>query len=70
MDNDLLNINVNIPNKLSIYKEDINTIIEKDEEVIKKYLEKSVFNCILSDSVKFDLNKIFEESKQIVLEKF
>lgn len=70
MTDNILNINIKIPNKLSIYKEDIETIINKDEEVIKKYLEKTIFNCVLSETVKRELDKIFVESKKIVLEKF
>ena len=70
MTDNMLNINIKIPNKLSIYKEDIETIIHNDEEVIKKYLERTIFNCVLSETVKRELDKIFVESKKIVLEKF
>lgn len=70
MDNDLMNININIPNKLSIYKNDIEIIIKKDEEVIRKYIEKSIFKCNLSDYVNIELNKIFLETKYTVLAKF
>ena len=35
-----------------------------------KYLEKTIFNCVLSETVKRELDKIFVESKKIVLEKF
>ena len=70
MDNQLSNIKVKIPNKMSIYKKEIETILEKDEEIIRKYLEKSVFKCFLSDTVKQELEEIFQESKETVLEKF
>ena len=57
----MANININIPNKLSIFKNDIETIIQKDEEIIRKYLEKVIYKCDLSEFVKQELNKIFED---------
>ena len=70
MTDNILNINIKIPNKLSIFREEIETIIQKDEEIIKKYLERTIYNCVLSETVKRELDKVFDESKKIVLEKF
>jgi CRISPR/Cas system CSM-associated protein Csm2 small subunit len=61
------NINISIPNNLSFVKEDIEFIINKDEEIIEKYLERIVYTSSLSESTKIQLDKIFEKVRKDIL---
>lgn len=61
------NINISIPNNLSFIKEDIEFIINKDEEIIEKYLERIVYTSSLSESTKIQLDKIFEKLRKDIL---
>lgn len=64
---DLKNINMILPNNLNEIKSSIDIIINKDEEIIKKYLERILYTSKLSDSVKQQLDKVFQDVREKLL---
>ena len=66
-DKDLNNIHIKIPKTLDFIKNDVDTIIKKDEEVIKNYLERIVYTSPLSENTKMQLDKIFDKIRKDIL---
>jgi hypothetical protein len=64
---DINNIHIKIPNNLDFIKEDIDIIINKNEEIIEKYLERIVYTSPLSENTKIQLHNIFEKVKTNIL---
>lgn len=64
---DINNIYIKIPNNLDFINKDIDIIINKNEEIIKKYLERIVYTSPLSENTKIQLHNIFEEVKINIL---
>ena len=64
---DLNNIHIKIPNNLDFIKKDIDIIINKNEEVIKNYLERIVYTSPLSENTKIQLDKIFEKVRKDII---
>ena len=66
-DKDLNNIHIKIPKILDFIKNDVETIINKDEKVIENYLERIVYTSPLSENTKIQLNTIFEKVRKDIL---
>ena len=64
---DLNNIHIKIPKTLDFIKNDVETIINKDETVIENYLERIVYTSPLSEITKSQLHNIFEKVKTNIL---
>jgi hypothetical protein len=64
---DLNNIHIKIPKTLDFIKNDVETIINKDEKVIENYLERIVYTSPLSENTKIQLNTIFEKVRKDIL---
>jgi hypothetical protein len=70
---DIKNINIVVPNKLINndnlkIKTDIEKIFRKNEENIRKYLERIIYTSILSKDVNLKLDVIFEETKNTIMD--
>ena len=70
---DIKNINVVVPNKLINnnnlkIKTDIEKIFKKNEENIRKYLERVIYTSTLSKDVNLKLDTIFEETKNTIMD--
>ena len=64
---ELNNIHIKIPKHLDFIKNDVETIINKDEKVIENYLERIVYTSPLSENTKIELNKIFEKVRKDII---
>ena len=66
-DKDLNNIHIKIPKTLDFIKNDVETIINKDEQVIENYLERIVYTSPLSEITKSQLHNIFEKVRKDII---
>jgi hypothetical protein len=64
---DLKNINLILPNNLNEIKPNIDIIINKNEEIIKKYLERIMYTSKIPEEVNIQLNKVFQDVKKNIL---
>ena len=64
---DINNIHIKIPKTLDFIKKDLDIIINKNEEVIKNYLERIVYTSPLSENTKIQLDKIFEKVRKDII---
>ena len=64
---DLKNINMILPNKLNNIQTNIDIILKKDEEIIKKYIERIIYTSKLPDNVTEQLNKVFQDVREHLL---
>lgn len=69
-DKELKIISCYIPNTLNEIKTDIEIIIKKNEDIIKNYLEKTIYTSSISDSNKEILDIIFSKNKKLILDTF
>ena len=60
---DLKNINMNMPLNFNSLKDNINTIKDKNEVIIKHYLERIIYTSKLSNETNIQLKKVFEDSR-------
>ena len=60
---DLKNINMNMPLNFNSLKDNINTIKDKNEAIIKYYLERIIYTSKLSNETNIQLKKVFEDSR-------
>ena len=61
------NIKMNLPNNLDIMKTNIDIIINKDEEIIKKYIERIIYTSKIPHDVSLQLDKVFTDVRQNIL---
>ena len=64
---DLKNINMILPNNLNDIQTNIDIILKKDEEIIKKYIERIIYTSKLPDNVTEQLNKVFQYVREHLL---
>jgi len=64
---DLKNINIILPNNLNDIQTSIDIILKKDEEIIKKYIERIIYTSKLPDNVTEQLNKVFQDVREHLL---
>ena len=67
---DIKQISILIPNNLNEIKADIEILINKEELIIKKYLERHIYTSIIADSDKIKLDNIFSKNRKLILNKF
>jgi len=65
--NDLKKINMVLPSNLNKIKNNIDIIINKDEEIIKKYIESVIYTSKLTDDLSKQLEKIYKDVKTHIL---
>jgi len=63
----LKKININIPNNLNSIKPDIEKLINKNEIITTKYLERIIYTSDLSESIKTKLEQVLSESREFIL---
>ncbi len=56
-----------IPEKASSLVDDIDEVVDKCEEVIKKYIERIIYTSTLSKNVSENLDSVFKESRTNLL---
>lgn len=65
--NDLKQINMILPSNLNKIKTNIDIIINKDEEIIKKYIERVIYISKLTDDLTKQLDKIYKDVREHIL---
>ena len=65
--NDLKQINMILPSNLNQIKTNIDIIINKDEEIIKKYIESVIYTSKLTDNMSKQLEKIYKDVREHIL---
>jgi len=63
-ENDLKKMSMIIPDTISSLDSDLNIIIKKNEDIIKRYIERVIYNSTLSYEIKIKLDEIFEEVRE------
>ena len=61
------NIKMILPNNLHKIKTNIDIIINKDEEIIRKYIERIIYTSKIPNDISIQLDKVFTESRQNIL---
>jgi hypothetical protein len=61
------NIKMNLPNNLDIMKNNIDIIIKKDEEIIKKYIERMIYTSKIPHDISLQLEKVFTDVRNNIL---
>jgi hypothetical protein len=64
---DLKNINMILPNNLNEIQTNIDIILKKDEEIIKKYIERIIYTSKLPDNVTEQIDKVFQDVREHLL---
>jgi hypothetical protein len=64
---ELKKINMSIPNNLNKIKKNIDIILNKDEEIIKTYIERIIYTSKLPNDVSLKLNKAFLDVRKNIL---
>jgi len=67
---DINKINILIPTNLNELKPDIEILINKNEQIITKYLERHIYTAAISDSNKQTLATIFIKHRKTILDTF
>ena len=67
---DINKINILIPTNLNEIKPDIEILINKNEQIITKYLERHIYTSSISDSNKQTLTTIFIKHRKTILDAF
>ena len=62
-------ISISLPTKLNDIKPDLELLINKNENIIKKYLERHIYTSTISDIDKAKLDIIFSKIKTYTLSK-
>ena len=60
-------LNMILPNNLNEIKNNIDIIIKKDEEIIKKFIERVIYTSKLPDEINTQLDKVFTDVKTHIL---
>jgi len=64
---ELNKINMILPNNLNEIKTSIDIILKKDEEIIKKYIERIIYTSKLPDNVTEQIDKVFQDVREHLL---
>ena len=67
---DINKISILIPTHLNELKPDIEIIINKNEQIIKKYLERHIYTSAISYSDKQTLDTILAKHRKTILDEF
>jgi hypothetical protein len=66
---DLKQINIKLPEKLTEYKDDVETLLKRNEAIIEKYLEDVVFVSSLTKETKQSLDMVFKKVRKNIMDK-
>ena len=66
---DLKKINIKMPIGLTAFKPDIETLLDKNEKIIKDYLENFVYVSNLNLEINEKVKSIFEKTNKDILDK-
>jgi len=64
---ELRKINMTLPINLNEIKPNIDIIIKKNEEIIKKYLERVIYTSKLPEEIILQLDKVFLDTRNNIL---
>ena len=64
---DLKNINMILPNNLNEIQTNIDIILKKDEEIIKKYIERIIYTSKIPENIIEQLDKVFQDVREHLL---
>ncbi len=67
MDKQIKKISIKIPDNLSEIKPDIELIINKNETIISKYLERHIYTSTISDINKKKIEELFIKNRNLIL---
>jgi hypothetical protein len=67
MDKQIKKINIKIPENLNEIQSDIELIINKNEIIISKYLERHIYTSTISDINKKKIEELFMKNRNIIL---
>ena len=70
MDKQIKKINIKIPENLNEIKSDIELIINKNEIIISKYLERHIYTSTISDINKKKIEELFIKNRNLILTTF
>lgn len=70
MDKQIKNINIKIPHNLNEIKPDIEFIINVNEKIIIKYLERHVYTSIITENNRKIIEELFIKNRKDILEHF
>lgn len=70
MDKQIKKINIKIPENLNEIKSDIELIINKNEIIISKYLERHIYTSTISEINKQKIEELFIKNRNLILNIF
>ena len=70
MDKQIKKINIKIPENLNEIQSDIELIINKNEIIISKYLERHIYTSTISDINKQKIEELFIKNRNLILNIF
>jgi len=70
MDKQLKHINIKKPDNLNELRTDIEFIINKNETIISKYLERHIYTSTISEINKKKIEELFIKNRNLILNIF
>lgn len=70
MDKQIKKINIKIPENLNEIQSDIELIINKNEIIISKYLERHIYTSTISEINKQKIEELFIKNRNLILSTF
>ena len=70
MDKQIKKINIKIPENLNEIQSDIELIINKNEIIISKYLERHIYTSTISEINKKKIEELFIKNRNLILNIF
>jgi hypothetical protein len=70
MDKQIKKINIKIPENLNEIQSDIELIINKNEIIISKYLERHIYTSTISEINKQKIEELFIKNRNLILNIF
>ena len=61
---------ITIPNDFNELKTELELLLNKNDKIINKYLEKTVYTSAISDTNKIKLKEIYEKNHKLILHTF
>jgi hypothetical protein len=63
----LKKINMILPNNLNKITKHIDIIMNKDEEIIRKYIERIIYTSKIPNDISIQLDKVFTDARTNIL---
>ena len=61
---------ITIPNDFNELKTELELLLNKNDKIINKYLENTVYTSAISDTNKIKLKEIYEKNHKLILHTF